>query len=75
MKKLFCLLLALGFEACCLGFKIRRIISFVWVKLSAVNFADPFCYVVQEIAIMRYGQNSARITLEELFKPEYRFCI
>ena len=38
--------------------------------MAAVNFADPLGNVVQEVAVVRNGQNSTLVIVQEFFQPQ-----
>ncbi len=69
------LLLALGLQAGSLGFQVGGVVALVRVQVATVNFADPLGNVVQEVAVVRYGQHGTGVTMQELLQPQHRFSI
>ena len=68
-------LLALRGEARGLRLEVGRVVALVGVERSAVDFADPFRDVVQEVAVVRDGEDGALVVLQELLEPQHRFGV
>ena len=68
-------LLPLGSQTCRLRLEIRRIVAFIRVEMTAVDFANPPGNVIEKIPVMRYREHSSLVFLEELLEPEHRFGI
>ena len=43
--------------------------------MAAIDLADPFRHVVEEVAIVRNGEDRALIALEELLEPQDGFGV
>ena len=65
------LLLALRLDARGLGFQVSGVVALVGEQLPAVDLADPFGNVVEEVAVVRDGKHGARVVLQELLKPQH----
>ncbi len=66
---------ALDLHALRLRLEIRRVVALVRVELAAVDFANPFRDVVHEVAVVRDGDDGAGVLVQELLKPQDRFCV
>ena len=53
----------------------RRVIAFPRNTVSAVEFQNPFGGVVEEVAVVRYGNDCTRETHQELLQPFDRFRV
>ena len=53
----------------------RAVVSLPWNAVAAVKFQNPLGSVVQEVAVVRDADHSAREALQELLQPLHRFGI
>ena len=64
-------LFALHFESFRLLFKVGRVVALVGIQTAAVDFRDPLRNVVEEIPIVRDGNDRTRVLGEMLFQPQH----
>ena len=58
-----------------LGFQVGGIVALVGEQLAAVDFADPFGHVIQEVTVVGYRKHGTLVGLEELLQPQHGFGI
>ena len=68
-------LLAFHLEAGCLRLEVGRVVALVGIERATVDLADPLGDIVQEVAVMRDGEDCSWIVLEVLLEPEDRLGI
>src|SRR6185369_8223909 len=52
-----------------------RVITLPWYAFAAVQLEDPLRNVVEEVPIVRYGDDGALEFLEVMLEPGNRLCI
>ena len=52
-----------------------RVVAFPWNAVAAIELEDPAGDVVEEVAIVRDGDDGARVVLEEALEPGDRFGV
>ena len=67
--------LAFGFffeaDALLFLFKPRRIISFIRNSVAAVEFENPACNVIEEVAVVGDGDDGAFVVAQVMFEPRH----
>ena len=53
----------------------RRIVAFPGNSLSAVELENPTGHVIEEVSVVRHGDNCSFVLVEVLFEPVYGFGI
>ena len=69
------LLLPLGLQARGLRLQIGGVVALVRIQVPAIDLADPLGDIVEEVAIVRYGEHGALVALQKLLEPEDRLRI
>ena len=65
----------LGLDTGSLGLQIRGVVALVGIEVTAVDLADPFGDVIQEVTIVRDGQDSALVVVQEVLEPQDRLGV
>ena len=52
-----------------------RVVPLEWNAMAAIEFENPAGHVVEEVAVVRDGDDRAFILLKMLFEPLHRFGI
>ena len=68
-------LLAGNFETLSLLLQVGGVVAFVRVELAAVDLTDPFCDVVQEVAVVGNCEHGTRVGLQVALQPEDGFGV
>ena len=68
-------LLLLLCEAFRLLVEPRGVVPFPGDSFAAVEFENPAGHMVQEVAVVRHGDDGAGILLQVLFQPVYGLCV
>ena len=61
---------ALGLDTSSLGFKIRGVVALVGIEVTAVDLANPLGDVIQEVTVVRDGQDGTLIVVQEVLEPQ-----
>ena len=66
---------ALSLDTGGLGLQIRGVVALVGIEVTAVDLADPLGDVVQEVAVVRDGQNGTLVVVQEVLEPQDRLGV
>ena len=58
-----------------LGLKIRGVVALVGIEVAAVDLADPLGNVIQEVTVVRDGQDGALVVVQEVLEPQDRLGV
>ena len=65
----FALLFLLHSEPVRFLFEPAAVIPFPWNTFSTIEFEDPSGYVIEEVAVVRYGDDGSFVLAQVLFEP------
>ena len=65
----------LDLESSLLGVQVGGVVALVRMGPAAIQLEDPLRDVVQEVPIVRHGQDRPRVRLQVSFQPLHRLCI